>query len=55
MKTAIDRYIEERNEYFRLNPRRAGNKIWGSEQTPSYFSVAHNCKNPKFMGAAGIR
>jgi hypothetical protein len=55
MKAAIDRYIAERNEYFRLNPHKAGNKIWGSEQAPSYFSVSHNCKNPRFMSVAGIQ
>ena len=55
MKAAIDRYIAERNEHFRLNPRKAGNKIWGSEQAPSYFSVSHNCKNPRFMRIAGVR
>lgn len=45
---AIDRYINERNLFFRKNPKKAGNKIWGKEQTPSYFSVSHNCKNPQF-------
>ncbi|WP_336486482.1 IS630 family transposase [Methylobacterium nigriterrae] len=55
MKAAIDRYIAERNEHFRLNPRKAGNKIWGSEQVPAYFSVSHNCKNPRLMSVAGIR
>jgi transposase len=55
MKIAIDRYIAERNEHFRLNPRKAGNKIWGSEQAPSYFSVSHNCKNPRFMSVSGVR
>lgn len=28
MKEAIARYFEERNEYYRQNPKRAGNKIW---------------------------
>ena len=48
-KSAIDRYIDERNAFFRANPRRAGNKIWGEEQVPSRFSVSHNCKHPKYM------
>ena len=54
-KAAIERYFEERNEYFKRNPRRAGNKIWGSEQAPSYFSVSANFKNPKFMSIGSIR
>ena len=28
MKTAISRHFRERNEFFRLNPKRAGKKIW---------------------------
>jgi transposase len=48
-KAAIDRYVAERNSYFRANPRRAGNKIWGREQVPSWFSVSHNCKRPKLL------
>ena len=47
-KTAIDRYFYERNVFFQNHPSKAGNKIWGEEQVPSYFSVSHNCKNPKF-------
>ena len=31
MKTAISRHFEERNEYFKENPKRAGNKIWDKE------------------------
>ena len=48
-KTAIDRYFDERNSFFQANPRPAGNKIWGKEQVPSYFSVSHNCKNSVYM------
>jgi hypothetical protein len=45
MKTAIARHFEERNEYFRRNPKRAGKKIW----TLDFFSdhdslVAENYK-----------
>ena len=47
-KDAIDRYIAERNEQFRRNPKRAGQKIWGDERVPSEFSVSHNCKDPKY-------
>jgi|GEM_PF-1697849 len=54
-KLAIDRYIKERNSYFRKNPRKAGNTIWGEEQTPSYFSVSHNCKDPARVKLAARR
>ncbi|MBR0708638.1 IS630 family transposase [Bradyrhizobium liaoningense] len=46
-KAAIDRYFEERNEHFRANPRRAGNKIWGKERVPAEFSQSNNCKDPR--------
>ena len=51
-KTSIDRYFDERNLFFQKHPKKAGNKIWGKEQVPSYFSVSHNCKNPKFARLA---
>jgi transposase len=47
-KTAIDRYFAERNLYFRKNPKRAGNKIWGKERVAATFRESHNCKNPHF-------
>jgi hypothetical protein len=31
MKQAIDRHFEERNTFFQLNPKRAGNKIWDKQ------------------------
>lgn len=46
-KTAIDRYLQERNEHFHANPRRAGNKIWGKERAPAEFSESNNCKDPR--------
>ncbi|MGX1166497.1 IS630 family transposase [Bradyrhizobium sp. DASA03005] len=46
-RAAIDRYFEERNEHFRANPRRAGNKIWGKERVPAEFFQSHNCKDPQ--------
>jgi transposase len=48
-KAAIDRYFAERNEQFRVNPRRAGRIIWGREIAPSRFSASHNCKSPKYQ------
>jgi len=45
---AIDRYFDERNEYFQEHPKRAGNKIWGEELVPCTFSETQNCKDPKW-------
>ena len=45
---AINLYFEERNGNFKANPRRAGNKIWGKERSPSEFSSSHNCKDPAY-------
>ena len=45
-KAAIDRHFEERNQHFKEHPKRAGNKIWGEERTPSVFSEHQNCKTP---------
>lgn len=44
-KVAIDQYFAERNQYFRKNPKRAGNKIWGNELVEAKFSESNNCKN----------
>ena len=45
---AIDKYFAERNEHFCKHPKRAGQKIWGSERVCSEFSVSHNCKDPRY-------
>jgi transposase len=45
---AIDRYFEERNSYFRANPKRAGQKIWGKERVKPLFSESNNCKDPRW-------
>ncbi len=45
-KDAIDRYFTERNQYFRENPKRAGNKIWGNELVEAKFCESNNCKDP---------
>lgn len=47
-QTAIDLYFAERNEHYRRNPRRAGNKIWGHERVPSAFAEVNNCKDPRY-------
>jgi hypothetical protein len=45
---AIDRYFAERNQYFKENPKRAGNKIWGQERVVTAFSASNNCKDPAY-------
>lgn len=45
-KKAIDTYLAERNEEYRRNPRRAGNKIWGKELVLPSFKPSNNCKDP---------
>jgi hypothetical protein len=47
-KAAIDRYFDKRNKHFRLNPQRAGNRIWGHEQHTAVFSDSNNCKDPRY-------
>src|SRR3954447_388292 len=47
-KAAIDRYFDERNEHYRLHPRKAGDKIWCKEREPAVFSKANNCKDPHY-------
>ncbi|KHE92458.1 MAG: IS630 family transposase [Candidatus Scalindua rubra] len=47
-KKAIDRHFAERNQCFKENPKRAGNKIWGKEITKAEFSESNNCKNPRY-------
>jgi hypothetical protein len=44
-RAAIDRHFADRNAFFRTNPKRAGRKIWGQENTPSEFSPSNNCKD----------
>ena len=45
-KEAIDLYFKERNEHFKINPKKAGNKIWGKERTNPKFRESNNCKDP---------
>jgi transposase len=47
-KAAIDRYFADRNAHFMLHPKRAGKKIWGKEREVSDFSLANNCKDPRY-------
>jgi transposase len=45
-KSAIDQYFERRNQYFKNNPKKAGNKIWGKERVKPVFDKANICKDP---------
>lgn len=45
---AIDRYFGERNETYKANPKRAGDKIWGEELVNPIFAESNNCKDPKW-------
>ena len=47
-KAAIDGYFADRNNEFRKNPRRAGDRIWGKELVPAVFSDSQNCKDPSW-------
>jgi hypothetical protein len=47
-KAAIDRYFQDRNQYFQRHPKRAGNKIWGKEPSGTDFSDSNNCKDPRY-------
>lgn len=46
--SAIDRYLEERNRHFEMDPKRAGKKVWGMERTGSTFHASNNCKDPAY-------
>ena len=45
---AINLYFSERNRTFKLNPKRAGNKIWGKERVAPVFSEHNNCKDNRW-------
>lgn len=48
-RSAIARYLDERNAAFAANPRAAGRTIWGHERVPSKFDEANNCKDPRWI------
>lgn len=47
-KIAIDHHFSHRNQYFKENPKRAGNKIWGKERAYCQFKEGNNCKDPRY-------
>jgi transposase len=52
-QAAIDRYFEERNNYFLRHPKKAGQKLWGKELVPSMFAEGQNCKDPMYQYQIG--
>jgi transposase len=48
-KAAIDLHFETRNQYFRVNPKRAGRKIWGKELVKSKFSETQHTRSRNGM------
>ena len=44
-KSSIDRYFTDRNQFFKDNPKRAGDKIWGKERVLPVFNSSNNCKD----------
>jgi transposase len=51
-QAAIDRHFLERNEHFKNNPKRAGNKIWGKEPVAAQFCETQKCRNRRAMRGA---
>jgi hypothetical protein len=49
-KVAIDLHFASRNQHFQLNPKRAGNKIWGKETVKAKFDETHITRNKSHMG-----
>lgn len=45
---AINRYFEDRNQFFRENPTRADNKIWGKELAVPIFNEAATFKDARW-------
>lgn len=45
---AINRYFEDRNQYYQENPKRAGNKIWGKELAMPVFDEAALFKDARW-------
>ena len=47
-KIAIDRYFNDRNDFFSNHPKRAGKKIWGKESNKAVFDECQNFKDSKW-------
>jgi hypothetical protein len=55
MKRAISRHFSERNEHFRHNPKRAGNKIWDLDFFQDPDSIRGGDYLAKRLGEVGVR
>jgi hypothetical protein len=47
-RSAVARYLAERNLVFQKAPRRAGSSIWKMERAPSVFLETNNCKDARY-------
>jgi len=47
-RSAVARYLDERNVAFQQAPRRAGRSIWKMERARSIFSETNNCKDARY-------
>jgi hypothetical protein len=47
-KKAIDKHFADRNDAYKRNPRRAGDRIWGKELVDPCFRGNNNCKDPRW-------
>jgi DDE superfamily endonuclease len=45
---SIDRYFLNRNEFYKIHPKRAGRKIWQHETCEAVFQEENNCKDPRY-------
>jgi hypothetical protein len=45
---SIDRYFLNRNEFYKIHPKRAGRKIWQQETCEAVFKEENNCKDPRY-------
>ncbi|GAB3909997.1 IS630 family transposase [Mucilaginibacter boryungensis] len=45
-RQAIDLHFKARNQHFKDNPKRAGQKIWGKEIVAPQFSETHHTRKP---------
>ncbi|MDB5004381.1 MAG: hypothetical protein JWQ34_2606 [Mucilaginibacter sp.] len=51
-KAAVDLHFSTRNQHFKINPKRAGRKIWGKELVKAHFSETHHTRNRNAMRGA---
>ncbi|AMR32334.1 hypothetical protein A0256_13340 [Mucilaginibacter sp. PAMC 26640] len=49
---AIDLHFKTRNQYFKINPKRAGRKIWGKELVTAKFSETQHTRSRNGMRGA---